>query len=337
MRLANCWQRTNHCTNCEMIEFQMRWQTKCLIDNCKGLVPFQNSLRRLKRSVIPYQPIFSRGAYAIEEGLIQIRWLREALGTLQGKRILEIGSGWELLVPMLFSLCRTERVYLTDLTALLDKYTLEGGLVSFRRNRRQILDALALAPEEFDRKFGSDIVSERGFLESNGFVYLAPCDCRHLALEDSSLDAITSRSVFEHISRPVIAEILKESYRLLTPGGLVCHFIDNSDHWQHGDKTISRVNFLRFSDRAFRFTHLNSLNYQNRLRHSEYVDMLRAAGFEIVRAEPRVDSGAVEALKTLPLAPPFKEFSLEDLATMDSYLLARKPGPKWAIRYGLGD
>ena len=303
----------------------MRWQLKCLIDNAKGLIPFQPTLRTLKRRVVPYQPCFSRGEGAIEEGLIQVRWLTEGLGTLQGKRVLEVGSGWELLLPMLFSLCGAKRVYLTDLTALLDKSTVVGGLESFRRNRQRILDALHLDPEEFDRRFRHDIKSASSFLESNGLVYLAPCDCRHLSLEDSSLDAITSRSVFEHIPRPVIEDILKESYRLLIPGGLVCHFIDNSDHWEHVDKSISRVNFLRFSDRGFRFTYLNSLNYQNRLRHSEYVEMLRACGFEILRAEPNVDAGALHALKALPLAAQFRKFPAEDLATMDSYLLARKP------------
>jgi SAM-dependent methyltransferase len=304
----------------------MRWQIKCFIDNCKGMVPFQDKFRKFKRRLVPYRPSLSRGAYAIDEGIVQVQWLRDALGTLVGKTILEIGSGWELLLPMLFSLCRAERVYLTDLTALLDRFTLVGGLESFRANRQRILDALHIPPEDFDRKFGGGIESQEEFLKSNGLVYLAPCDCRHLYLEDSTLDVITSRSVFEHIPAPVIEDILKESYRLLKPGGLICHFVDNSDHWEHGDKSISTVNFLRFSDRAFRLTYLNSLNYHNRLRHSEYVEMLRRHGFEILRAERIVDSGAVEALKTLPLAPRFRGFPVEDLATRDSYLLARKPG-----------
>jgi SAM-dependent methyltransferase len=303
----------------------MRWQMKCLIDNAKGLIPFQPALRHFKRRVIPYRPALARGAYAIEEGLVQVRWLREFLGTLAGKRILEIGSGWELLLPMLFSLCRAERVYLTDQTALLDRDTLAGGLASFRRNRQRIIDSLQLSPQEFDAKFGSNIDSESRFLEANGFVYLAPCDCRSLPLAAASLDAITSRSVFEHIAREVIDDILRESYRLLVPGGLVCHFVDNSDHWEHGDKRISRVNFLRFSDQSFRLTYLNSLNYQNRLRHSEYVEMLRARGFEILKQERNVDPAALEALQRLPLAPRFRQFPAEDLATMDSYLLARKP------------
>jgi SAM-dependent methyltransferase len=303
----------------------MSWQMKCFIDNCKGLIPFQYSLRKLKRRVGPYHPCLPRGAYAINEGLIQIQWLCDTLGRLEGKTVLEIGSGWELLIPMLFSLCRVERLYLTDLTALLDKVTLAGSMESFRANKQPILDALHMDSHEFDNRFNGEINSEEDFLSRHRFIYLAPCDCRSLSLESATLDVITSRSVLEHIPPPVIEGIFQESYRLLKPGGLVCHFVDNSDHWEHGDKSISRVNFLRYSDRIFRLTYLNSLNYQNRLRHSQYIDMLRGAGFEILRAEPTVDAHALKALDTLPLAAAFRRFSAEDLATTDSYLLARKP------------
>lgn len=303
----------------------MRWQTKCLIDNCKGLIPFQKAMRKLKRRIVPYHTCLPRGAYAISEGLLQIQWLRDTLGTLEGKTILEIGSGWELLIPMLFSLCGVERVYLTDLTPLLDKETLAGSLESFRANKKPILDALRTDAHDFDSRFSSEIDSVEEFLADHRFVYLAPCDCRNLSLKSSTLDVVTSRSVLEHIPPPVVEGIFQESYRLLKPGGLVCHFVDNSDHWEHGDKSISRVNFLRYSDRTFRLTYLNSLNYQNRLRHSQYIDMLRRAGFDLLRAEPVIDARAVKALDTLPLSAAFRRFSAEDLATTDSYLLARKP------------
>jgi SAM-dependent methyltransferase len=303
----------------------MRWQAKCLIDNCKGMLPFQAKLRALKRKIVPYQPSLSRGAYAIEEGAIQIRWLSEALGTLERKTVLEIGSGWEPLIPLLFSLCRAGRVYLTDLTCLLDKDTLRGAVQIFASNEDRILKTLNIDPLDFASTFQKEPSSAADFLEQHRFTNLAPCDCRHLDLPGSILDIVTSRSVFEHIPPSIIEEILRESYRLLKPGGLMCHFIDNSDHWEHGDKRITRVNFLRFGDRAFRLTHLNSLNYHNRLRHTEYVEMLQKCGFELLRAERTIDARSLAAIATLPLAPRFQRFDAEELATVDSRLLARKP------------
>jgi SAM-dependent methyltransferase len=303
----------------------MRWQAKCLIDNCKGILPFQAKLRALKRRIVPYQSSLARGTYAIEEGMIQIGWLSEALGTLERKTVLEIGSGWEPLIPLLFSLCRADRVYLTDSTSLLDRDTLCGAIRSLAANQERILETLHLAPLDFGSTFKSEPSSAADFLDQHRFTYLAPCDCRHLAFPGSTLDIVTSRAVFEHIPPSIIEEILRESYRLLKPGGLTCHFIDNSDHWEHGDKRITRVNFLRFGDRAFRWTHLNSLNYQNRLRHIEYVEMLQKCGFEIIREERTIDARSLAAIAKFPLASRFQRFDAEELATVDSRLLARKP------------
>jgi len=102
----------------------------------------------------------------------------------------------------------------------------------------------------------------------------------------------------------------------------MCHFVDNSDHWEHRDKTISRVNFLRHSERVMRFTSLNPLNYQNRLRHRDYVNILEEKGFRVVRAEREIYRKAIVLLPTMKLAPRFRERPHEDLATISSYLLA---------------
>ena len=62
------------------------------------------------------------------------------------------------------------------------------------------------------------------------------------------MDYHISTTVFEHIPRADIARILKEAKRILKKGGVAIHFIDLSDHFQHQDKSITRINFLRYSD-----------------------------------------------------------------------------------------
>ena len=98
--------------------------------------------------------------------------------------------------------------------------------------------------------------------------------------------------------------------------------VDHSDHWQHVDKRISRVNFLKYSDSFFRWTYINSLNYQNRLRHPQYLEMLRKAGFRLVREEHVVDEVSLRYLPHMRIAERFRNFSNEDLAISDSFLLA---------------
>ena len=132
-----------------------------------------------------------------------------------------------------------------------------------------------------------------------------------------------SRAVLEHVPPRVIQQIFVESRRVLAGSGIMCHFIDPSDHMEHRDKSISRIHFLRFSDAMFRLMCLNALNYHNRLRHSEYARMLEETGFEILKEERNIDPRAVVFAKTQKLAPKFRHFALEDLATVDSFLLAR--------------
>jgi hypothetical protein len=53
--------------------------------------------------------------------------------------------------------------------------------------------------------------------------------------------------------------------------------------------------------------------------------MLEECGFEILRAERIVDERSLRELAKFPLASRFRRFGAEDLATVDSYLLVRKP------------
>ena len=79
----------------------------------------------------------------------------------------------------------------------------------------------------------------------------------------------------------------------------MCHVIDMSDHFEHHDKSISRVNFLKYGDSAWSVTGWNAQNYQNRPRHHEFIALFRRAGFEILRELAEPDPLALAALKNM--------------------------------------
>ena len=302
----------------------MRWQAKCVIDSAKGALPFQAQLKRLKDRISPYQPNLRQDMHTIAQGIHQVEWVSGFL-PIKGASVLEIGSGWQPMIPLLYSLGGASRVFLTDLNVLLRPDTFAAALHSLRTQRQVILDRLKLDPKVMDYALREDPgTSMADRLREMHLVYMAPCDCRKLNLSSASLDVVTSRACLEHIPPDVIQDIFYESYRLLKPGGVACHLIDHSDHWEHHDKSISRVNFLKYSDSFFRWTYINSLNYQNRLRHPEYIEMLHNAGFRLVSEEHNVDEASLRYLAQIQLADRFRKFSNEDLATVDSLLLAVK-------------
>jgi SAM-dependent methyltransferase len=302
----------------------MRWQTKWLIDSAKGVLPFQKQLRRIKDRMVPYgsNPRFDE--QTIRQGLRQVECINNVL-PLRGAKVLEVGSGWQPMIPVLFSLAGASCVFLTDLNVLLRPASFDAALRSLRLHSELIKEALKLDTQRLDHALRVDpALSMQQRLAELRLVYLAPCDCRHLQLPANSVDVITSNACLEHVPPEVIKDIFRESNRLLRPGGVVCHIVDPSDHWEHQDKRLTRVNFLKYSDRVFRWTYINSLHYQNRLRHSEYLDILRQTGFRLVREEHEVDQPSLHALAHMPVATRFRRFSREDLATVESLLLGVK-------------
>ena len=71
--------------------------------------------------------------------------------------------------------------------------------------------------------------------------------------------------------------------QILAPDSVMCHVIDNSDHWEHGDKRLSRINYLRYRPFTWRLVNPAGQGIQNRMRHSEYLAFFQMRGFDIPR------------------------------------------------------
>jgi ubiquinone/menaquinone biosynthesis C-methylase UbiE len=303
----------------------MDWRILCAVNSIKAMVPFHRQLRLLQYKFrrFPENPLHDN--VAINQGLDMIEWVKR-YQTFEGSSVLDVGSGWSPLIPALFTIAGAGRVYLTDLNRLMTKQSLDKGMRSLRANRETVERRLKIEPARLDAILES--VEQAPNLESGlkllRLDYMAPCDCQKLPFATGELDLVMSRAVLEHVPPPVIQNIFIEAERLLKPGSHTMHIVDNSDHWQHKDPSLSRLYFLRFSPGVFRWTHLNSLDYQNRLRHSQYVAMLKNAKLEVVEEKGIIDSKALADLADIPLAEEFKKFPPEDLAAIESHLVARK-------------
>lgn len=305
----------------------MRWYWKCLIDSVKATVPLGSQVRRWKHRVCGYPSDPVNDRVTTEQGL----WLIDSIQCVRpvaGMTILEIGTGWKPIIPILYSLAGAQRVLLTDLRPLCSAPTLSAAAESLRPHKHSITSRLSLSGAQFDAALSwNPSWSFADALRHLRLEYLAPRDCRNLDLPAACVDAVTSRAVLEHIPPAVVRGIFLESFRILRENGLSCHIIDNSDHWQHADPALSRLNFLRFPESIFRWTYLNGLNYQNRLRHSQYIEFLQSSGFSILRQEGPVDLTSLADLARIPLAESFRRFTPEDLAILTTFVVAAKPSP----------
>lgn len=187
---------------------------------------------------------------------------RDALEGLGRVRVLEFGAGKSLAQNLYLSqFCEHQTV--VDLLPMMDASLVDSAA--------QQLTKFGLA--YYPIKRAED-------LEAYGITYRAPYDLIESDLENASFDACISTNTLEHIPRDQIVRIYEKLRRIVRAGGIISAVIDYSDHYAHTDKSISRVEYLRYDERSYR-RHNHSCHYQNRLRHSDHIALLCGAGFVI--------------------------------------------------------
>ncbi len=302
----------------------MGWKSRLFLDTLKAFLPFQGTLRRLKRRLFPHQKEPENNGLAFEQGLKMLGMLRRAGVNLHEQTVLELGTGWQPVIPILFYLAGCRKIILTDLEYLTDETLVRMAARFVASRTAQIAAEIRLTEGEVQQRLdflGSGTLED--ILERLNMEYRVPFESRSVA--SSSIDIIISRTVFEHIRPRTLADILRDFRRILRPKGYMCHVIDMSDHFEHRDKLISRVNFLKFGEFVWTLAGLNPQNYQNRLRHFEFIEMFQNAGFEIIDNIAEPDADALESLKEIKICKRYSRVPHEQLAILTSLLLVRNP------------
>jgi SAM-dependent methyltransferase len=256
--------------------------------------------------------------------------LARAGGTFRDATALEIGTGWRPFLPLTLFLAGTKRIITLDVNPWL---TLTYAMETYRAIEPQLPTIIEQLQEEKGRvreryhSLAPGGKSLSSFLAAAGIDYCYPGDARSTGLPEASIDFVCSSNVMEHVPPDVIRKMHSESFRILRPGGFVIHRFNPGDHFASVDRSITKANFLRFSEKEWRWYGGSGLSYHNRLRCVQHRDLLYAAGFEIVAADVRVDSRTMEAIRNghLPIHADFAGLSPEQLAADYMWLVGRKP------------
>ena len=247
--------------------------------------------------------------------------LRELGFRLDGRRVMEVGSGRRLDMPIAFYLLGAGSTATFDLHQYLrPEYALAAVRVMLERHNDllrifgPLVDSAQLA-----NRLGTlaAVQTIEQLLATTGIEYHAPADATHTGFPAGSIDLQFSYTVFEHIPREVLLGILTECTRLLKPGGYACHHIDLSDHFAHDDPSITFLNFLQFSDEEWSKYNDNQFAYQNRLRVTDFEQLYKEAGHKPVLWRKTLDKRGLAALANgLPLAEKYRDVPADILGTV---------------------
>jgi SAM-dependent methyltransferase len=298
----------------------MDWKILWTVRTIGCFTPFVGHFRTIKRNISPFPT--ENVSYTLDSGLEFIEMLRAADFNIDGSVVVEIGTGWVPVLPILFYLCGANEITTVDKHKLLEEKTVRQCLSFFKNNitiisKRLLIDESVIR-HKLDNIEGKGLVN---LLSAFHCRYESPSDAQSMTKQDNSTDLVYSHAVLEHIPPEIITGILAESRRILKPGGITAHMIDNSDHWAHKDKKISYINFLKFEDWAWNIISINGIDYQNRLRNHDYLNLLKDSGFKIIHDHPFLEPLAMPAFSTLKLAGKYAGFTKEQLARCRSNII----------------
>ncbi len=308
----------------------LNWKTKANIQRVCAALPGSESIYYLLQSNLG---VFRKDPDPMPNMRDAALILNEIPFRMEGKRVMEVGTGRRMDMPVGFYLAGAASTDTVDLYRYMKPELVFGSLRNLLENRIEARDLFAPHAEggaaAVDRRL--DVLSQvRTFDElakRTNIRYHAPADARKTAFAAGSIDLQFSYTVFEHIPGDVLREILIEAARVLHPKtGVACHHIDLSDHFYQVDKSINMVNFLRYDEKEWSKYNDNQFAYHNRLRPADYVQIYRAAGHEILARVDNVDEASVQDIECgrLPLDAKYRGQDARSLSTVILRVLSRK-------------
>jgi SAM-dependent methyltransferase len=299
----------------------MNWKTKGIIQKTLSILPggsmcnyfLQKSVGQL-RSDATIRMTFEKDVTVLFEKMAKLS-LDPA-----SARILEIGTGWLPVFPLSLALAGFRNTRTVDINRHLREPAVRRTLLTLEAYLDHPTFQPFATPEQVHDNY-QKLIRSQNILATAGIDYQAPCNAASTGWKPGSLDLITSNNVFEHVPVPVLLDLFVEAKRLLRPSGHVLHCVNCGDHYAYGDSSITQINYLSFSEAEWNRWN-NSIQYQNRLRPIDFIQMADHHGLHIDLAQYTTKPGYMKQLENMVIAPEFRHYSLEDLASTSLTLVA---------------
>src|SRR5581483_5483377 len=274
--------------------------------------------------------------HLLKAGVAVVDFIQTYRRELTGSEVfLEVGTGRCLSLPIAVWCCGAFQTITVDLNPYLKSELIFEEIDYIKTHQeslRQIFGAHAQKPI-FRQRFELLLSCKRDLRELLSLInvrYLAPADAGHLDLASRSIDYHVSYGVVEHVARSALDGIFSEAIRLLKSDGLALHYAALADLFSGEDDSISRVNFLQFSEEEWDSIAGNRYMYHNRLRIDELIEVFTRAGFRILTVNAKVHPDSLRVLQSgaLSLDVRFATKSPETNASEHAWVVAELPGSR---------
>ena len=255
---------------------------------------------------------------------------------LNNNTILESGTGAALVDPITFYLAGARKTYTFDIRLHVNPKHVWGHIDAYESNLHRLAEVMGLSYDSVysrwktikDIRDSDDvfdvpkITQNRVFPESKNFHNLLDAlnvqilESRSLpgSIPKNSVDIFFSNSVIMRPKEEILRLLITEVDAVMKDDSLIWHKIDTRDiSWLY-DKSISRYNYLKYSEFWHRVISSEAYSNQNRLRQSDYIKLFKNIGFEIIYLRSKRPENYKLDLSRIKINKRFNHYDIEDLS-----------------------
>lgn len=310
----------------------MRWWAHWGIQYLLAHVPGGDAVYRLMQERAGQLRKLEQGNQ-FENALQILELASSQTGSLVGRRVAELGTGWVPAIPVALALAGCE-VHTFDVAALTKPDYLRRTLNAWEPRLVEIA-AAAQQPvcdvsERWETLARSTTLAE--LCQRTGGACLAPVDTTALPNETGTFDLVVSNLVMQCIPDQLVMPVLRESARILKPAGWSIHRIRMTDEYAFTDPRQHHLHFLTYQKATWDRWFNHRLKNQNRWRASQFLDAFHDVGFMLREVLRHRDPSGAAYFQRVPLAPEFQSCHEDDLNTIGMEVVLQKPSDAQDLR-----
>ncbi len=248
--------------------------------NWKAKIAIQSVLARIPGGeTVNYSLQWANGRYAPERlkrrTLEQAAKLAKLLPHVKDGVVLEVGTGWELIAPILFHIMGATQVYTFDHLRHL-RFNIPKIVIS-QLDSSELSASLDVDPASLALRIErlKQCCSLDDLLTTANITYCAPADACSTGLASRSVDLFFTYEVLEHVPEAVLDGLVVESKRVLKSSGIAYHAIEPGDHYT---RDISHINHYRYPEWLWSILIKNNISYHNRLCQRQFRECFERHG-----------------------------------------------------------
>ena len=313
------------------------WRVKIAIQNTLSLLP-GNAGFRINEQITQ----FVRGSMEARieskkrflKGIDNIHLIRNNVEefNLKDRTILELGTGWHGVDLVIFYLLGAKNIITIDHYPHLTLAYMVSTIETLLNNSDVVsrLIELGLLPDrvsvlEASIAQASSLAELLKSLEID-YQIVTSAEYKYLTIKQQPVDFFYSESILHRLPVKHLQDLLQVVSGCLSNDAVIFHRTDQSDinAQRHVDTELWALNYLRYSEWFFNLFMSGKFNSQNRLRESDFLQLLDESGMSPIYLESHCRKDDMDRLRNFKVARRFKDKTIEDLSVKHSKIVCKK-------------